>query len=157
MLGGAFDTLVYWHWLALAGLFAGIEILAPGVFVIFLALAAVVVGIALLAMPELDWRFQLLMFALLAVSFIFLGRRIYGRMAASEDHGALNRRGQRLVGDVYPLAGAMTGGRGRVRVGDTDWLARLEDGAVDDLPDGAAMRVVAVDSATLIVTPRDGD
>ena len=150
MLGGAFDTLVYWHWLALAGLFAGLEILAPGVFLIFLALAAVIVGVALLAMPELDWRYQLLLFALLAVSLIYLGRKIYSRLSASEDHSNLNRRADRLVGQVFPLAGAMTAGRGRLRIGDTDWLARLADGAAD-LPDGETMRVVSVEGATLIV------
>lgn len=155
MLGGAFDTLDYWHWLAFAGALAGLEILAPGVFLIFPGLAAVVVGLALLAMPELDWRYQLLLFAVLAVTFIYIGRRVYGRLSAAEDHSGLNRRGERLIGRVFPLAGEMTGGRGRVRVGDTNWLAQLEGGGGDDLPDGAAMRVVAVEGATLIVKPRE--
>lgn len=154
MLGGAFDALVYWHWLALAGIFAGLEILSPGIFLIFPGLAAAVVGVVLLAVPGLDWRLQLLLFAVLAVLLIFLGRRVYGRMSEAEDHVGLNRRGARLVGQVYPLAGEMTGGRGRLRVGDTDWLARLADDADDDLPEGAPMRVVAVEGATLVVAPR---
>jgi len=155
MLGGAFETIVYWHWLALAGLFVGIEILAPGVFVIFLGIAAAIVGVVMLALPDLDWRLQLLLFAVLAVTLVFIGRRIYGRMSEAEDHGSLNRRAERLVGQVYPLAGPMHGGRGRLRIGDTDWLARLADDATDDQPEGAAMRIVAIDGATLIVAPRD--
>ncbi len=154
-MGGAFETIVYWHWLALAGVFAGLEILSPGVFLIFPGLAAVIVGVALMAAPGLDWRVQVLLFAILAVAFIFIGRRIYGRMSASEDHGGLNRRGERLIGQVFPLADAMIGGRGRVRVGDTDWLARMADGADADLPKGRPMRVTAIEGATLIVTPRD--
>ena len=154
MLGGSFETIEYWHWLALGGMLAGLEILAPGVFLIFPGLAAAVVGIVLIALPGLDWRLQLLLFAALAVAFIFIGRRIYGRMSQSDDHSRLNRRGDRLVGEVYPLAGRMTGGRGRLRVGDTDWSARLAEGG-GDIAAGTPMRITAVDGATLIVTPRD--
>ena len=111
MLGGTFETIVYWHWLALAGIFAALEIFAPGVFLIFPGIAAVVVGITILLLPELDWRLQLLLFAVLAVAFIFIGRRIYGRISQSEDHHSLNRRADRLIGGVYPLTSAMTGGR----------------------------------------------
>lgn len=153
MLGGAFETIVYWHWFALAAIFAGLEILSPGVFLIFPGLAAAVIGVVLLVFPSLDWRLQLLLFAALAVVLIYIGRHIYGRMSEAEDHTGLNQRGARLVGQVYPLAGEMTGGRGKLRVGDTDWLARLAE-TTDDHPEGAAMRVVGVDGATLVVEPR---
>lgn len=151
MLSGAFDTLVYWHWFALAGLFVGLEILSPGIFLIFPGLAAGIVGIALIAMPGLDWRLQLLLFAVLAVTLIFVGRRVYGRMSEAEDHGGLNRRGDRLIGQTFPLANDMTGGRGKLHVGDTEWLARLGDGGADDHPAGAKMQVTAIEGATLIV------
>lgn len=149
MLGGAFTDLVYWHWFALAAIFAGLEILSPGIFLIFPGLAAAVVGLVILAFPGLDWRLQLLLFAALAVLLIFVGRRIYGRMSEAEDHAGLNQRGARLVGQVYPLAGEMTGGRGKLRVGDSDWLARLTDSG--DAPAGARMRVTGVEGATLLV------
>lgn len=152
----AFTGIVYWHWLALAGAFIGLEILAPGVFLIFLGIAAGIVGLTILALPSLDWRLQLLVFGILSVALVYIGRRIYGRMSTAEDHGGLNRRGDRLVGEVHPLAsGGMTGGRGKLRVGDSDWLARLAEGADADHPEGAPMRVIAVEGATLIVTPRD--
>jgi len=155
MTDAAFTGIVYWHWLALAGVFIGLEILAPGVFLIFLGIAAGLVGLTILALPDLDWRLQLLLFAVMAVVLVYVGRRIYGRMSTAEDHGGLNRRGERLVGEVYPLAsGGMTGGRGKLRVSDSDWLARLADGGDADHPEGAPMRVVAVEGATLIVTPR---
>ena len=153
--GGGFEGIVYWHWLALAGAFIGIEILAPGVFLIFLGIAAAVVGLTILAVPDLDWRLQLLLFAGLAVVLIFVGRKVYGRLSKEEDHTGLNRRGERLVGEVHPLATAMTNGRGKLRVGDSDWLARLADSQADNHPEATPMRVVAVEGATLIVTPRD--
>lgn len=152
----AFAGIIYWHWLALAGAFIGLEIMAPGVFLIFLGIAAGIVGLIMLAVPSLDWRLQLLAFAVLSVALVYIGRKVYGRMSASEDHGGLNRRGDRLVGQVHPLAsGGMAGGRGKLRVGDSDWLARLAEGADTDHLAGAPMRVVAVEGATLIVAPRD--
>lgn len=151
---GLFDAVVYWHWLALAAAFVALEIVVPGVFLIFLGIAAATVGVVLLAIPGLDWRLQLVIFAGLAVALIFIGRRVYGRMSEAEDHTSLNRRGDLFVGQSFPLAGAMTGGRGRVRVGDTDWLARLASDDAEDIADGAMMRVVAVDGATLVVEPR---
>jgi membrane protein implicated in regulation of membrane protease activity len=156
MLGGSFETVVYWHWLALAGIFATLEIFAPGVFLIFPGIAAVAIGITILVLPDLDWRLQLLLFAFLAVTFIFIGRRIYSRMSEAEDHQGLNRRAERLIGEVYPLAGVMVGGRGKVRVGDTDWLARLDSGKIDDLAEGTLLRVTAIEGAMLFVTPLHG-
>ena len=154
MEGGLFDTLVYWHWLALAAALVALEIVVPGVFLIFLGIASATVGVVLLAVPGLDWRLQLVVFAVLAVALIFIGRRVYGRMSEAEDHTSLNRRGDRFVGQNFPLAGTMTGGRGRVRVGDTDWLARLASDDAADIADGVMMRVVAVEGATLVVEPR---
>ena len=154
MDGGLFDAVVYWHWLALAAAFVALEIVVPGVFLIFLGIASATVGVVLSAIPNLDWRFQLLVFAVLAVALIFIGRRVYGRMSEAEDHRLLNRRGDGFVGKSFPLAGRMTGGRGRVRVGDTDWLARLASDDAEDIADGSMMQVVAVDGATLVVEPR---
>ena len=54
MEGGLFDTLVYWHWLALAAAFVALEIVVPGVFLIFLGIASATVGFVLLAIPGLD-------------------------------------------------------------------------------------------------------
>lgn len=154
MEGGLFDSLVYWHWLALAAALVALEIVVPGVFLIFLGVASATVGVVLLTIPGLDWRLQLVIFAFLAVSLIFIGRRVYGRMAEAEDHTSLNRRGDRLVGQSFPLAGAMKGGRGRLRVGDTDWLARRASDDAADIADGVMMRVVAVEGAILVVEPR---
>lgn len=154
MEGSLFDAVVYWHWLALAGVFVALEIFMPGVFLIFLGITAAAVGVLLLIIPELDWRLQLVVFAGVGVTLIFLGRKVYGRMSKAEDHTALNRRGDRFVGQSYPLSGAMIGGRGRVRAGDTDWLARAASDAPDAAPDGAMMRVVSVEGATLVVTPK---
>ncbi len=57
------QQLDYWHWLILSVLLVILEIFSPGVFLIWMGLAAGLVGLLLLAFPELGWHYQLLGFA----------------------------------------------------------------------------------------------
>ena len=64
---------------------------------------------------------------------------------ASEDPN-LNNRGARLTGEVVTVVEAIADGRGRVKVGDTEWSARGGDAAA-----GARVRVTGADGAVLLV------
>ena len=67
-----------------------------------------------------------------------------------DDQPLLNRRGDRMLGRRVLVAEAFVNGRGKVRVGDTVWLA---EGA--DVDVGDAVEVVSVNGATLTVKPAD--
>ena len=60
------DGTQFWHWWILALIFAGIEILAPGVFFIWLGAAAGLTGLIALVIPGMGWEIEALIFALLA-------------------------------------------------------------------------------------------
>jgi hypothetical protein len=62
------------------------------------------------------------------------------------DQPDLNRRAEQLVGRVLLLEEAIEGGRGKVRVGDTLWLA---EGA--ELPAGTRVKVTGVHRDALLV------
>ena len=64
------------------------------------------------------------------------------------DQPDLNRRAEQLVGRVLLLEEAIEGGRGKVRVGDTLWLA---EGA--ELPAGTRVKVTGVRRDALQVEP----
>ena len=64
------------------------------------------------------------------------------------DQPDLNRRAEQLIGRVLLLEEAIEGGRGKVRVGDTLWLA---EGA--DLPAGTRVKVTGVRRDALQVEP----
>jgi hypothetical protein len=68
------------------------------------------------------------------------------------DEAALNRRGDSYVGEVVTLAEPIVDGRGKVRVGDTVWLARGPD-----LAAGRRVRVVAARGTQLEVEPAPDD
>jgi len=136
----------FWHWWVLAVLLILLEVLAPGTFFLWLGIAAAVVGLLLVVIPDLGWQLQVLIFAVLAVAAVFAGRAWLKRHPVKTEDSGLNRRGDALIGQIYVLAEAIQTGRGAVRVADTVWRAEGPD-----LPKGARVRVIAVQGTTLKV------
>jgi membrane protein implicated in regulation of membrane protease activity len=136
----------FWHWWVLAVLLMLIEVLAPGTFFLWLGLAAGLVGLLLVILPDLGWQLQVLIFAVLAVLAVLAGRAWLKRHPIETADTGLNRRADALVGEIHVLAEAIHTGRGAVKVGDTVWRAEGPD-----LPKGARVRVVAVNGTTLKV------
>ena len=58
--------MTYWVWFAAAAVLTIMEIIAPGIFMIWLALAAAATGLATLALG-FGWELQLAAFAVLSV------------------------------------------------------------------------------------------
>ena len=136
------------YWL-IAALALGIaELAAPGVFLIFLALAAASTGALVLAIPELPVTGQLISFVVWSSLAVAIGRRWYRDFPVESADPLLNDRGARLIGEIVRVTEAIEAGSGRVRVGDGEWPAR---GPAADV--GARMRVVGVDSGVLTVEP----
>jgi inner membrane protein len=139
--------MTYWVWFAAAAVLAIMEIIAPGIFMIWLAMAAAVTGVVTLALG-FGWELQLAVFAILSVVAVFLGRNFLKRNPVETSDTGLNRRGERLVGPRVKVVESITDGRGRVQVGDSPWLA-----TGPDAPTGSMVRIVGVDGATLKVEP----
>jgi len=146
-------ALVFWHWWILAGILLVLELLAPGIFFLWVGLAAGVTGLVLFVAPSLAWEAQTLLFALLALAATYAGRRIWRPGAVPTDHPMLNRRAHRHVGRVVVLTTPLRdGGTGRVRVDDSEWTAVGETDGLS-APAGAAMRVVGLRDGMLVIAP----
>jgi membrane protein implicated in regulation of membrane protease activity len=145
MIASALDTLGPWAWIILGLALMGLELLAPGVFFLWLGLAALLTGL-------IDWGFGLswqasaLSFAVLSVVAVLAGRAIT-RRPDEEDEAAsnLNRRAHALVGQTFTLEAPIVDGSGRIRVGDSSWRV-----TGPSAPAGASVRVVRVEGATLV-------
>ena len=137
-----------WVWIILGIILMGLELLAPGVFLIWLGLAAVATGI-LTHILAVSWQVSFIAFAVLSVLAVLLGRAI-SRPIAQDDTGAdvLNRRGHALLGRRFVLEAPIKDGEGRVRVDDSSWRV-----TGPNLPIGATVRVVRVDGTTLVIEP----
>lgn len=132
-----------WGWAILAAVLAGAEIVAPGVFLVWLAAAAAVTALVT-AIVDIAWEVQLVLFAGLSVLAVVIARVTMGEYAPEAADPGLNRRADRMVGAIVTVTEPLRDGRGRVQVGDSQWSA-----TGPDLPTGAAARIVAVEGATL--------
>jgi len=146
MIANAATSLGPWAWIILGIALIGLELLAPGVFFIWLGLAAIATGLVD-AVLGLSWQVAALVFAALSVAAVALGRALM-RPSTQPDTQAsqLNQRGQSLVGRVFTLEAPIKDGEGRIRVGDSSWRVTGADRFA-----GARVRVVRVEGATLVV------
>lgn len=144
----AVETFVNpWGWLVLAVVLAGLEIIAPGAFMIWLSGAALLTAVAAAALG-LSWPWQLGAFAAFALVAVIVSKRVVQRNPIESDEPTLNRRADALVGATVTVVEPIVRGQGKVKVGDSPWVA-----IGPDAPAGTSVRVVAVDGATLRVTP----
>ena len=138
-----------WSWWLLGMLLQAAELIAPGVFLVWIGMAAIVTGLISLALWESamwGWQVQLLVFAFLSVIITLAGRRIVARHDKDSDEPLLNQRTASLVGRTSVLEEPLAEGRGRIRLDDTWWPV-----LGPDLPAGTRIRVVASHGRDLTV------
>lgn len=136
----------FWHWFVFAALLGTIEILAPGVFFLWLALAALVTGLIVLVAPEMGGAMQIVIFGVLAVVMVWAAWKFLKKNPIQSDQPLLNQRAAQFVGKTYALEDAIRNGTGRMRIGDSTW--KVEGG---DMPAGAQVRVIGFDGPVLKV------
>lgn len=145
MLG---QIATHYLWWILALLLIAGEVMAPGYFLLWIGIAAAAMGVLLWVFPGMGLLLQAVLFGALALAAClayarWLRPRIERRAPGGE---RLNRRGEQMIGQRYELVEAIVNGRGKVRVGDGQWLV-----SGPDLPLGSTVEVVAVDGTTLKV------
>ena len=124
------------------------EILLPGAFLLWLGIAAIGTGIAC-RVATLDFATQVVTFAVLAPLSIAVAMTMRrGRLPAT-----VNTPGSGLIGRQATVL-SFNGLEGRVRLGDSDWPARLVSGQATPQPQSVLL-VVAVDGLVLLVRPAD--
>lgn len=139
------DLENHYVWLAI-GLALGVaEMLVPGVFLMWLAGAALITGLLVWAAP-INVPLQIMIFAVLAIISVFMGRNYLRSNPVLDADPMMNRRGARMVGESALVVVAIESGSGKVRLGDSEWLARGADAAV-----GERVRVTGSDGAILLV------
>ncbi|MGE0241172.1 MAG: NfeD family protein [Parvibaculaceae bacterium] len=140
-----FPFLGGWIWWVIAGLLLLIELILPGVFFMWLGLAAAMVGIIDL-FADLSWQIEIALFAVFAVLLVLVVRP---RVKFPEGEASnLNQRMLDYVGRSYVLHEPIVNGRGKVRIDDTLWVV---SGA--DRDKGEWIKVKGVDGTRLVVEP----
>lgn len=149
MLERIFAELGPWNWMVLGFALLALEILMPGMFLIWIGIAAILTGALSLQLWGAEfwvWQVQVLVFLALSLVAAYAGRRIMAGRGDDTDQPLLNRRAEQLVGRTATLEEPIAHGHGRIRIGDTVWRV-----AGPDLPAGAQVRVVGAQDSQLVV------
>jgi len=138
------ESLDTWNWFIAGGLLFVLELLAPGTFMMWFGIAALLVGTISLFV-DWTWEAQFVAFAVFAVAAIPLWRR-FALVVGATDNRYLNRRIEALVGRVFTLEKPIADGIGTIRVDDTVWRVRGPE-----TPAGSRVKIVRADGAQLVV------
>jgi membrane protein implicated in regulation of membrane protease activity len=141
-------SLGAWSWIILGGILLAVELIAPGTFILWLGVAAILVGLISFVI-DWNWQEQGVGFVILAVASLVMWWRLIRpakREEDASDQPFLNRRAQGFVGREFTLEKPIVDGAGTVRMGDTIWRVTGPDCAA-----GSRVRIARAEGATLFV------
>jgi len=145
MIANLLWSLGAWNWLVAALVLFTLETVVPGIHFLWFGVAAAITGLLALATgAAVPW--QLIAFAVLAAATVFIVRRYARPDRARSDEPDLNVRGAQYVGRTVIVEDPIAGGRGKVRIGDTVWVAQGPDA-----PRGASVKVTGTNGTVLVV------
>jgi inner membrane protein len=144
--------LGFWNWLAIALVLMALETIIPGVHFLWFGLAAFVVGLLVAMMNAMGladafpFAVQVVVFAILSVATVFGIKKLTGA-SPNNHHVDINAPGSQFIGRIVIVEEDIRSGRGKVRAGDSIWLAEGEDATA-----GAKVLVTGVSGTALVVT-----
>ena len=142
------DLAAHWLWWALASVMLIVELLTGSGFLLAMAIAATLAGIYAYTAPfATDYQFMVfgVLAFLIAAIWWFLCKRLEKEIPTNS---FINQRLQKMVGQTAEVTQAIHNGRGRAKIGDTEWPVIC----AEDLPVGRAISVIDIKGTALIVT-----
>lgn len=148
LLSGLYQISPWW-WFGFALILGVIEMLSFSMYLIWPALGALAVAIALMIAPDLSGETQIILFAVASVGLTLAGRRI---IALKGDGGprnpTLNNRANLMVGKIGEVV-EFAESIGRIVVNETYWSAKWSEG--QRAKPGDKVKVVGAEGQTLVV------
>lgn len=120
-----FDSPVV-NWIIAGLALSLLELIVPGVYLIWFGFAAFVVGIAVYFLP-IELTTQLIVFAIASGIFAVIGvavyRYVFSKAQVPAEYKNLNNTAEQYVGQLVTVAEDAEDNRTKVKIGDTYWLA----------------------------------
>lgn len=142
-----FADLGPWNWLILAAVLFALEVMAPGIFLMWFGLAAAITGLLAFGL-DISWQWQIVWFCLLSLAAVLIALKYLRKHPLESERPLLNERAVQHIGQNFDLIEPIVNGRGSVKIGDSIW--RVEG---PELPNGARVRVTGADGTVLKVVP----
>jgi len=138
------------RWLIVGVILLVLEVVTGTSYVLWVAAAALLVGLVALAVG-IGWQAQFVLFFIFSVALLVLGHKyLRPRMMGHDENDDLNDRAKTMVGMRVKAIADFETGQGRVQVGDTQWRAAMDNG---NAIAGQELRVTTVKGTTLMVEP----
>ncbi len=135
-----------WFWFIVAGVLLIGELLAPGIFLLWLGVAAALTGVVHWLFGW-GWEAEAVTFAMFSLALVGASwRYVMSQRNKASDHPNLNNRHANYIGRTVPLDQAIDHGMGKVRIDDTLWEVEGPD-----MAKGTTVKVTAVRNMNLIV------
>jgi len=140
-----------WHWASLGIILLILEIFGTAGFLIGSAIAAFLMSAILAVTPEINWKWQLAIFSISAITFSVVYLKRFANFNEATDQPVLNNRAALHIGKRYTLEEPIVNGQGKIQAGDTFWKVTCDE----DLEASTNIEVTATDGMTLIVKAID--
>jgi membrane protein implicated in regulation of membrane protease activity len=138
------------NWVVVGLILSLLELVVPGVYLIWFGFAAFAMSILVYFMP-LILSTQLIWFAIFSAVFALIGLYIYSyifkRTKTPKEYSLLNNSAAQYVGQTVTLAEDVVDNRTKVQIGDTFWLATTDK----PLKKGDAAKVTGVKDNLILV------
>lgn len=134
-------------WLIVGVLLLILEVITGTTYILWPAVAALIVGLITFVLP-LAWEMQFLLFFILSAVLLVVGHKFVRPKMKGGEPSDLNDRARTMVGMRVKAIADFDTGMGRVQVGDTQWRASIDEGSPSS---GDELRVVSVKGTTLKV------
>ncbi|QHB18189.1 NfeD family protein [Mannheimia pernigra] len=143
------EWLFNWNgWLILGFVLLALELIIPGVFIMWWGLSAILLAVLVWLLPPLSVGIQISGFALLAIVFSLIWWKYQHSKDKQDDKfTSLNSREQSMIGMQGVIVEILENGIARGKFGDTTWRV-----IGSELHLGDKVQVQRVDGITLYVT-----
>jgi len=127
MLIAMLESMNATKWVILGVLLLIVEVATGTTYILWPALAALIVGILAYFLP-FGWEMQFLLFFIASTILLFIGHNYLRPKMKGGEPSDLNDRARSMIGIRVRAIGDFELGEGRVQVGDTQWRARINEG-----------------------------
>ncbi len=135
------------NWFTLGIILIILEMLLPGMFLMWFGASALIVGVITLIIP-MSMNAELILFAITSVlsviTVILIMRRVAPNSQSTVTHNLNQARGSELIGSVFTLNSDITNNEGKLKIGDSVWLIKG-----DNAETGTQIEITRIENNTL--------
>lgn len=139
------------YWIIAGVILIVLELVAPGLIIIFFGIGALLTGIVSWILPlSIQWQLAIFLFSSI-VSLLVFRKYIKQKLFEKTEENSIDEFEEEFIGKQAVAVADFTNGAGRVSFKGTEWNARSEDAILA----GELLTIIARESITLIVTNKN--